>query len=223
MAYWGAIIDGAMEVGTAWMNSDAQRRTNRTNINLQRENQRWQESMANSAVQRRAADIEAAGGNRALAFTNGQAADTPTIASARADAPYFEKPNFTAKLLAQAQLDNVKADTMAKAADARAKTVNANIAEKTERTETDKRINRNIEEYEWDDLTTEIKRSQVTSSAAEAKRLDETVNSLIAMAKQQAEAGELDLAALRNIAQIGGLEASKVNTIIQLILRMFGK
>lgn len=38
--------------------------------------------MSNTAVSRRADDIQAAGGNRALAFTNGQEATTPSVAAA---------------------------------------------------------------------------------------------------------------------------------------------
>jgi len=37
------------------------------------------------------------------------------------------------------------------------------------------------------------------------------------MAKQQAEAGKLDLDALRNIAQVGGIEAGKMQQVLKMI------
>lgn len=111
-AVWGEVANAALQVGSAWMNSDAQRAANRTNIKLQREQNAFDERMSNSAIQRRAADIEAAGGNRALAFTNGSEASTPVIAPARVEAPHFDAPRFnTAALLTKAQLDLTKSQT----------------------------------------------------------------------------------------------------------------
>lgn len=94
---------------------------NRTNIQLARENRDWQAKMDNTAIQRRVADITAAGGNPALAFTNGGAASTPSVASPTVE-PTF-KPEWTKGSTAQAallkaQVDNLQASTANTAAQA---------------------------------------------------------------------------------------------------------
>jgi len=43
---------------------------------------------------------------------------------------------------------------------------------------------------------------------------------LVAIAGQQQRAGELDVQALENIAQIGGLEGSKLQGLLQLLIRI---
>lgn len=204
-------------IGTLAGNS-AQRSANRTNIKLQREQQEWESMMSNTAVQRRVKDITAAGGNPALAFTGGQEASTPSIAPARVESEFQNQPNFTAKALAKAQIDNIRADTQAKTAEAMSKGVEARIAVATELGAKDVAANRNVQQYEWDRLKTKILQNTETSTGLEARKLQETTDSMIQMAKQQARAGKLDLDALENLAKVGGLEAGKAQGIIKLII-----
>lgn len=223
MAGWAAVAQIAGEVGTSLINAHGQHKSNRTNIQLQREQQRWEEMMSNTAVQRRKADIEKAGGNPASAFVTGSEASTPTISPARVEPVRFNPPNLGTAMQTALQLKQMKADTFKTEQEGRGAKIAADIAEGTYQSELEKRINRNVEEYEWDNLETEIRRSRATSSAAQAKRWDETVDALIKTAKQQQEAGKLDLEALQHIAEIGGIEATKMQGILQLILRVLTK
>lgn len=222
MAWWGAVAQAAMEVGKEWMNSSSQHKANRTNIRMAREQRDWSEEMSNTAVQRRRADIEAAGGNPALAFTNGQEASSPVLSPATVNPPQIGAvPNITSKQLAVANIKNIDADTLDKLATARSKKVQADIDEASANAKRESTVNKHVEEYEQQDLKTQIMRNLSASSAAEAKRNTETVEAMIARAKQDAEKGELDLAALRNIASVGGIEASKMKDILKLIIDLW--
>lgn len=224
-AVWGEVANAALQVGAQWMNSDSQRLANRTNVKLQREQQTWEQMMSNTAVQRRADDIAKAGGNRALAFTNGSEASTPSITPARVDPVQFApiRTNFTAAMLADAEIKAKKAETLDTLASARSKTVQANIDEKTAGLKTNYTANHYIEGYEWDDLKTEIMRGQSKNTAIENKRLEGTVDSIIQKARQDARTGQLDLAAYEHIAKMGGIEAGAISNflrpIIQLLMR----
>lgn len=220
------ILDSVLKVGGlllgGWQtasNAHNQREANKTNIKLQREQQAWEQMMSNTAVQRRRDDIEAAGGNPALAFTNGSEASTPVMSPARIE----PVRNDISGLATALQLSLMKAQINKTEAEARSANVDAKNKEMFGFDQALAVTRRKHSEAEMARYKSHILEQQLFTSAAERKRAEGTVDAMIKMANQQAEAGQLDLEALRNIAQVGGLEAGKMKDVIKLIIDFFRK
>lgn len=214
-AGFGAIM-GGVDMALDFL---GQQKANRTNIRLQQRQQDWEERMSNTAISRRVEDFRRAGLNPVLAAT-GVGASTPSVAPATVQ-PEIKGgagEKITQALMLSAQLENIRAQTNKTNAEARINNVEADIREGGKNAERDARVNRFVEQHEWDDLKTEILRNQSTSSAADAKRKRDTVDALIQAARQQARTGKLNLDALENIARIGGLEAKGIQPILKLLI-----
>lgn len=82
---WPAIIGAVGGLLSGALDSHSQHSANRANIALQREQRAWEEKMSNTEVQRRKADLEAAGFNPMLSFMSGNAASSPSISPARVE------------------------------------------------------------------------------------------------------------------------------------------
>lgn len=110
---------GAAQIGTdiysARKAAQSIRETNEMNYKISKENRDWQGEMSNTAYQRSAKDLEAAGLNRVLAL--GSPSSTPAPSMATMEAPYkgvdygrsFER--VMAVNSARAQLDKISEET----------------------------------------------------------------------------------------------------------------
>lgn len=113
MSAFGAVLSGIGSVLSPVMSYFGQKEANEQNIQLARENRDFQERMANTEVQRRAADLEAAGFNRLLAVGNGASSPSGSVARVENTMEGFKNNplNILALERTKADIDKTKAET----------------------------------------------------------------------------------------------------------------
>lgn len=230
--------------GTAadtWASTSSAHQANRTNIQLQREQRDWQEDMSNTEIQRRKRDLELAGGNPALAFTEGQGASSPGVAAPHVEPEYKGGlGNIGSAALVAAQLKNLNAQTELTRETTRGKGMTNNILnafgspmaqikhdtamtmkqsaqlDYDQRTETFPLAVRKLKQ--------EIYNLGISGqqSAAELDRFRRTSDAIVALAVQQAEAGEFNVDALRAVAAQGGVEGKLWMEILEKAMGVLG-
>lgn len=107
---WSALAQLGGDIFSSSMNYAAQKSANAANIKLAREARDWEERMSNTAVQRHAKDLQAAGFNRLLAATGG-GASTPSAPVASVKAPQVTPLDIMAIGQARANISKTKAET----------------------------------------------------------------------------------------------------------------
>jgi len=219
------IIGGIGLVGdlaSSFMGSSSAHQANKANIKLAREQRAWEEKMSNTATQRRVNDIRMAGGNPALAFTGGQSASTPSMSAPTVEPtfrPEWMKGSAGTAAMLSLQTENLKAQTFKTLQEGRVNKVEADIRETLRGMEKETRANRFGEQYKWDNLKTHILQNASTSTAAQAKVKEETIDELIKIIQQQAKAGEFDLAGAANEA---GMQESWFGEALPYIREFLG-
>lgn len=220
---WGAIAQiGGDLMGAYWGKSSAHE-ANKTNIKLQKQQQEWEANMANTAMQRRVADLRAAGLNPVLA-AGGTGAATPSVSPATVE-PTF-RPEWTKGSVGQAlalktQIDNTEANTAVQVQKARQEKVAADISEKYGEDNALSTSRKKWSDAQAADFKAHILEEQTFTSAAERKKAEGTVDAVIQMVRQQAESGKINLEQIKSVIESFGLgaetKASLIKSIMQII------
>lgn len=186
LGFAGDLIGGAL-------GSSAQKKANKANIALQREQQSWEERMSNTSWQRGMEDMRAAGMNPMLAFSQG-GASTPNVSAATVDpvdamGKSVSSAATKAMQLAQIQLTQQQARKASAEADYTQAHSTANIPELQFRsTQESNRVRAEVDKVVADIHQLEkqgnVSDAQIAQLRAQAKQIEE----MLPLAKRASQA-----------------------------------
>jgi hypothetical protein len=233
---------GSSLLGGLFGNS-AQSAANKTNIMLQREQRTWEEKMSNTSWQRAVADMQKAGMNPMLAFSQG-GASTPNVSAATVqpvDALAKQISNMGNNALLALQANNVQANTAKTVADteyvkaqtpgAQVTSANAKQRQALEMEEINYRISNTLQTMHLNEqeerklrelIPTLVQQAQADlartqQATSSAKTEQELAGYKIPSAKAEAEVWE-KLGAMGRGANVGANALQQVIAIIKSIL-----
>jgi len=230
---WQALASIGGDLLGGLFGNSAQRSANRTNIMLNRENREWQERMSNTSYQRAVTDLQAAGLNPMLAYSQGGASSPQNTAARVEPVDSFAKgiSSAGAKAAQTIQLENVRADTLLKQAQA-TKTVEEAKTSATEASWAERERHYNLERTKKE-IELVISRFHLTDEQAKQVRamlplIAEATQTRTAMMKAQTNSAtqtgrilEWDAKTLDSLGEVGSKSGSKfLESIINVILRM---
>lgn len=217
---WPAIIGAAASLGSAFLGSSSASEANARNIKMQREQRAWEEKMSDSAVRRRAHDIELAGGNRALAFTGGQSASTPSVAAPTVEPtfrPEWTKGEVGTAALLGAQLDQIKAQTQNVSAQTKKTNVESQILEEITGPSSAQDL---VSKTQKNALFSQEMRKAIADadiSEANARLLQEKTPLLIRLLNAQGGIARLEEMSAQQIQALLGVKGADANSITSII------
>lgn len=227
---WGAFIGAAGSLLGGWMGAkgaqSGQEAANETNIMLQREQQAWEERMSNTAMQRRVADLNAAGINPLLGVAGGAQASTPTVPPARVESTKAQSSAIMAAAIQSASQAAVNQAT------ARKLNAEADVVEEYGGKEAHQRIELSVAQQNMVDATvTKIGREVALLRSQKSVQDQEAVNMKIQEAILSLNSRQLEAllpavqaqakAAAAQAGNVGQVEASKWGEIAAFIRSLF--